>query len=1002
MQEIQNQIIHKGKIVFYNSEKNFGFIESPSLEKAIFFYAENYRFTKTPISILDNVNFSLKEVKIGKHQGSIVVNNLKFSSSGDLSQYDRRIGVLYNCNDNSASIKYPTQGKEIFVLKSRLLYNSEFNHDELIVFCPIKSKNTEDKLFAFFAYELKNEKNIDFLIENYKKHPLLGLKNYILSILNYTQEQSFDVLLELKLADLTQCNTLEFIQNIKEFLIHIKKQYNYCYSWQTIKSLIPTTNTLFDFFQQGLLNDYQIDDLINAFLQLNQEQQQNIYLKLPVIDAEKILRINFDKAIRQPKKKDIEQDLAQILNILNKYNYLKSSILYSDIIDYVNINFNEKQILKFWNKGYVSELPDHIITNTNFVQDLLDQLMNEKYTDNVITQSVRLILSTNFEQVLKHTLYDLIYITVKLFDSKSALPPKHRNLIKAVKDHLNNHICTTDKFYFKLFNIEIEFDINSYVQENVAKLSSLDLLIYWYNYRNTTNYFPIQTYINLDALTNLFDESNWNYLIYPVDFITTSFNENYGPILTVNELVDKFTEEQNYNNPFSKLLVNYNLNNPLLTALDIRISQTIRKSTNKNKIADVYYIYRSAFKKLQPFEQLVLKHRLNAELLLVEITVPLMEATEPCTNYQHLPEECYYATCSNIYFNENTFQLRLEDGSFSKKYTDEFSSIAFNSLPLDHLANKVIFEIKLKNKAIESITNLDVFYKAILGDVEHVSLEDYQLYKDFNLFNITQNKDILQKQYIEYAEDWGLRKKILSYLDEASCKACDFVSENEFENANQYYTPSKQTSALFTITTNNGYALIWENTDYTPNKATYVFKCTKQELVVHTDMLVNIIQNQKYVRSALHNDNSGQFKKIMGCVARLTKERGVVDAYTNWINKFKIALDSPTPIVNMPDRQQAALVYLEAYSKTINQSTTLLNQSAATIKENELDTMSVFDKNSFASKNNSNKTDIVKKIADKQQNHTLNLNQNTAKINKQKNILDLLTQLNTLIDNASN
>ena len=126
---------------------------------------------------------------------------------------------------------------------------------------------------------------------------------------------------------------------------------------------------------------------------------------------------------------------------------------------------------------------------------------------------------------------------------------------------------------------------------------------------------------------------------------------------------------------------------------------------------------------------------------------------------------------------------------------------------------------------------------------------------------------------------------------------------------------------LFVFKLDNSVAVIWENIDYSEDRATYVFKATYENLDEQLTKIKEAIETNAQFRSALRKRLIGSdkkdlmtFKNYFGYSSVILKQRGKNKPFFNWESKVLKAFSKPTPV--LPSEEEWERVKDKIFVKT--------------------------------------------------------------------------------------
>lgn len=156
---------------------------------------------------------------------------------------------------------------------------------------------------------------------------------------------------------------------------------------------------------------------------------------------------------------------------------------------------------------------------------------------------------------------------------------------------------------------------------------------------------------------------------------------------------------------------------------------------------------------------------------------------------------------------------------------------------------------------------------------------------------------------------------------EATKKVIDYLNEAQYEGLPKLVNEPKsryrrleigteiddfEKTDLYSIRTNDGYGIIWENIDLTEDRATFIFKALDTTHKLQLSKIANSIVSSGQLRSTLislkSDDRLQIFKDNLGYVAKIHKQRGKNQPFSNWKEKLEKSLLLPIP--DLPNHEQ--------------------------------------------------------------------------------------------------
>ena len=244
--------------------------------------------------------------------------------------------------------------------------------------------------------------------------------------------------------------------------------------------------------------------------------------------------------------------------------------------------------------------------------------------------------------------------------------------------------------------------------------------------------------------------------------------------------------------------------------------------------------------------------------------------------------------------------LRKENKEYTNVFPEPFASSGLNRIPKSSIFNKFEFIINVEGKDIKEVIGFEEFFNQIqTGEIEKA------------LGKIVEPKSSRDNRDESYAEDWELRKEIIDYLNNQQIDK--FLPKVISEPKSKYRRIDKNFDIetfekihLYTISTADGYGIVWENIDMTEDRATFIFKATKETYEQQIEKIAHSIVAYGQFRSTLISAREESrlqiFKNDHGYIAKIHKQRGKNQPFANWQAKLENALLQPIQI--LPDFQQ--------------------------------------------------------------------------------------------------
>jgi hypothetical protein len=474
------------------------------------------------LNLFDIVSFKVGKSMSLKHKGKLNAHHIRHLSKGDFSIYTKRIGILYDWNGRFGFIDYPTEGKKIFLFHTRLLYSKEIQNGQLLVFNPIISKKDNSQLFAFFAYPIAFEKDIEFIKEEYQNYQIPALKDYIVSITMDNKELTLPEKFELDLIELGYVSSgqeyLKLINIIKKY-----KKHNYIPDHQLLTKYVSKIY-LIQLWEVSQINTYDIETIKEYFITTNAETKRLVASKVTEQDREIILS-NYFRFLRNCGKTErLNNEIKTLLDIVYRNHNTQIINLYQEIKSLLIDVLKPQEIIDLWLHDFMDEPSERYVVS-NF--DLGD------------SKAVKLLLQKKNEQgeakykELISKIYEQYFINIanKILDFETEYPKlinylqifenefkdRYSEIIDIIKVTLNSH----QKFVLWILGVKIDLDVLPYVQQNYKDINHYFRLKFilrsWKEGENfDLQYFFDLLEINQEGLSEFAQEYKWNKAIYPI------------------------------------------------------------------------------------------------------------------------------------------------------------------------------------------------------------------------------------------------------------------------------------------------------------------------------------------------------------------------------------------------------------------------------------------------------------------------------------------------------
>jgi hypothetical protein len=880
-----------GEIIFWNGV--YGFIQMTGAN-SIFFHKSNLDASYLNLNLLDEVSFNKTAVFSGKHIGKQNAINIQFIGKVDLQNKVKYIGTLTNWDGRNGIIISTQQSKSVVFYNSRKLYQDDiFNNEDLVVFNQVKSSKNQAQLFALFAYPITREKDLVFLKQAYQDTKLEGINIYLEKLLLEKNAFTEDELFEYELNKLTNPIDQDFFLKLI-ILINDLKEKKYYPKYRILKKYC-SEKYLIQLWEMNIIPEYDISLIKGYFYRTLAENKRTLILKLREEDKEDVLRYYFEKLKKEGSTKSINNNLKTLLDITYRNKSSRCLLIYKEISTYLNANLLPNEQISLWLNGYLESLDERMIienfdVNNSKHVDLLLSKENEKYLE-----LIRNIFENYFFGI-KNIDFDIEFpqIIKRLINFEKVFKKRYDEIIYVIKALFNDK----QKFILWIFNVTIEFDSYNYLKNSYTELNDFYKLKFFIHKTNENkNQLIIELLdhvkIKQDGLMNFVFGSPWNELIQPTTITPKNQNECYF-LQDIEEFINKY----NYLGiNIETLSIEIYEQIPKYQIIHLRL--WLYEYVNVNFYN--YVGFRNSFKFLTSEEKLNFKRKGEISSWITDVLQPEISEVISCKNIiSETPEYIKYeAYIENLFFGDCNFMLRKEDGNYTEPIIEEYSSSGLNRIPSTSIYNKykIFITVSNENKIIAVEGLFKIFSEFHTGAIE----------KALGKISTYNNSQEIEKR--SYTEDWKLRKKIIRFLDENQLINLEpktvFEPKNFFRRLDKFSgIDSLELTRLYTIKTNDGFGIVWENIDLTEDRATYVFKSFAHSLHLQIDKIANGIVTLAQFRSALlSNDESSEmaiFKSNLGLIGSIRKQRGKNESFENWTNKLDFLLSKPIP--NLPNK----------------------------------------------------------------------------------------------------
>jgi len=935
---IDTQKTYTGKIIFWNSK--YGFVECSDFSDNIFFKKQN---VANEVNLLDIVTFNTNIIQSGKHKDKHEATQVTKIQQGALHSYVLKIGTIYKWNGHFGFINYPTNGKNILLYQTRLLYTKEIQNGQLIVFNPIISKKDKSQLFALFAYPITFEKDINFILEQYSNFEIPELKEYINQLSKNNPELTISEKFELELINLGNISTGQEYLRLVEIIKNFKIQFSYIPDWNLLNKFVSETYLL-QLWETDLINTYNVERIKEYFIRANADKKRFIALKVKIEVREIILLEYYNFLQKINKIERLNNDIKTLLSIVFRDEETRLPKLYELIKSKLISILTPFEIIDLWLHDYIDDLTEnYIISNFNFDNFSSVKLLIQKKDENK-KPKYKELLSKIYEQYFLEVAkrenidfdneYPKLIKYLQIFEKE--FYERFHDIINIIKAILRPY----QKFVLWIFEINIDFDAFTFLKNSQNEINHYFKIKFFLRLHNEKNEFVFEQLLEQISIneTDLIDFSTkykWNDLIYPTKKIGIEKETSF------------LTDIKKFNDIFNLNINYYCIADKIYHSIELYDVIHLRLwlydfTTNYN-----YVGFRECFKSLTNEEQKEFRQKAND---LIEPVITDREITEvvPCKEIEvnHDDSVTYFALLENIYFGNGYIKLRKEDSNYTVQFNEPYSSTGLNRIPSSHSLNKIAIQITVKENNILQIIGLNELFNQIhTGEIEKA------------LGKVVEPSHDPKKQNKAYVEDWVLRKNVIDFLNESQVKNIETTIVNEPKNNFRRLDELSgidtfELTVLHTIETTDGYGIIWENIDLSEDRATYIFKSSIENHNIQIQKIAKAIVSFAQLRSALLSKKDEVqltiFKNNLGLISSIRKQRGKNKPFSNWLSKLETALKQTIP--ELPTSEE--IEKIKNWSPEIPHVGRVIilppeiNKKPAVIEESELETTDIIERES--------------------------------------------------------
>jgi hypothetical protein len=577
-------------------------------------------------------------------------------------------------------------------------------------------------------------------------------------------------------------------------------------------------------------------------------------------------------------------------------------------------NLRSEEVIDLWLGGYLELSEEYILEHfdiDNSVQ--IKRLLNRQSMENNIYKTTFKKLYEQYFLDFKNSEFEEEYpkLVKRLLIYKEGFSKDFSQTFEILELKFNVH----QKFLLWIFNAPVSFDAKKYVIEYVDRLSDYHKIRFLFTAEISEDEFLTEwseiLCISQEGLEQSVKYFKWNTLVSPINLNKTGDETIIAFINDIETYIKQFKQPEINLKQLAKVLYD-SLEKYQVHHIRLWLSGLINEYD--------YLGYRNSFKELSTSEKKYFKNRLNEikyeedviEPEIEEVTVArLIEKTGNISTYE--------AFIENFYFSNDFCSLRREDERYTNDYNYDMVSTSFNRILKSDKLNCIPITVKVNHK--NEITEI-IGLEDIINEIHTQNIKKA-------LGSVFDETGKTNGRYDNsYTEDWALRKQIIDLLNDIQDKSVDLKLVNE---PKKYFGRLKtgdiptayEMVTLFSIkTADGGYIIVWENTDLSNDRATYIFKTLDENLYKQLDKIADAISSLAQLRATLSSNKISDnmlkiFKDNLGYIKSIKKQRGQYGAFEDWKVKLEAAfLEKIPPLPN-----NASLLKLEDWqSKGIKHS----------------------------------------------------------------------------------
>ena len=861
-----------GQVIFWN--RVYGFIQVEDTNETIFFHKTNREEDYKKTNLFDKVSFFIGFTTEGKHKGRLNAKTVGFLTRGSSDTYIKTVGILKTWNGIIGFLVSPQLKSQVLLHKLRFLnLNTEVKIGEAIVFAPIKNIRNTSELFACFAYPLSTEQNLKFLLKQAQENKLEEVIFQIENLGKDLNKKSINLIFELKLELLIQNKDFGvYYSSVEEHIKHYKNKYSFEPNLDLLDKYLSKAIQK-ELWYNGIISSCDINYIYTIFKKSSRDDKQSLLKRLKENEKKILLDKYFDRFFSNKKLALSRSNLAFLKDFSEKkYSNEVEQVFYKKVKQYFLDKLSYKNNLLL----YISYVHDYL--PESYIRKNINNLPVSYFITNHKIPRQRQLLAIYVETLFtsfmanrkEETFFELVICLVIIEETANRKDENQEIKNILIRNTLIRNIDENQNFILWLFKLNEDFNAKLFFETHKNNINLFFKIWFLIKEETTklTEYFPDLE----NELQNFIKSNPWNLIIRPINSEKDNIRQSLIKLLETLKQRTDFSVEINLEE-IANLIFNHI---PAYQIEHLRLWLYDYVAPDKFD----YTGFKIPFKYLNKEEKKKFKQK-GKQYKQEDIEQQNLEELEPCMNYE-IEEEgvlLYTANLKNIYFSNGYIVLRLHDGTSSERNKIREVVVGMNALAYNDKSKNIEIKIKCNGKKIIDVNLEPLFsiFRIIVDEGKTSNSESEELKEN------PTRENTIRENTITYIEDWELKEKILLFLNKNHINIHEVI---KLERSNEI-------DFIFTIETNDDcYAMIWENNNQTQDRASLVFKSSKEDYDKQINIIKELIKQYSNIKNNLRLKQNEETRKKLGWVGRILKKRGAENAFDLWKAKLDKALNS--------------------------------------------------------------------------------------------------------------